>query len=43
MKFLERSFVEDSSYRPRPHVHWNPDEGILVIATPWGQDSFMNG
>ncbi len=39
MKFLERSFVEDSSYRPRPYIHWNPDEGLLVIATPWGQDA----
>lgn len=42
MKFLERSFVEDNSYRPRPHVHWNPEEGILVIATPWGQDTSKN-
>lgn len=40
MKFLERSYVEDSSYRPRPHIHWNAAEGLLVIATPWGQDAF---
>lgn len=39
MKFLERSFVENSSYRPRPYVHWNEAEGLLVIATPWGQDT----
>lgn len=39
MKFLERSFVENSSYRPRPHVHWNEAEGLLVVATPWGQDT----
>lgn len=39
MKFLERSFVEDNSYRPRPHIHWNPNEGILVIVTTWGQSA----
>lgn len=38
MKFLERSFVEDASYRPRPIVHWNEKEGVLIIATPWGQE-----
>ena len=43
MKFLERSFVEDHSYRPRPYVHWNEEEGILIIATPWGQDTPKEG
>jgi hypothetical protein len=37
MKFLERSFVENESYRPRPSVHWNEESGLLIIATPWGQ------
>jgi hypothetical protein len=39
MKFLERSFVEDASYRPRPIVHWNEEEGLLIVATPWGQET----
>ncbi len=39
MKFVERSFVENSSYRPRPFVHWNEAEGLLIVATPWGQDT----
>lgn len=39
MKFLERSFVESTSYRPRPYIHWNEMEGLLVVATPWGQDA----
>ena len=39
MKFLERSFVETSSYRPRPHIHWNESEGLLIVITSWGQDS----
>lgn len=38
MRFQERSFVQDHSYRPRPTIHWNKEEGLLIVATPWGQD-----
>lgn len=39
MKFQERSFVEKNSYRPRPHIHWNEAEGLLIVITPWGHDT----
>lgn len=39
MKFAERSFVQNSSYRPRPFIHWNEEEGLLIVATPWGQET----
>ncbi len=37
MIFQERSFVQNKSYRPRPTIHWNESEGILIVITPWGQ------
>lgn len=37
--FEHRSFVGKDSIIPRPEVYFDADEGILVVATPWGARS----
>lgn len=37
MKLFERSFYSEKGLRPRPFVHLNEAEGILIIITNWAQ------
>jgi hypothetical protein len=39
MQFLERSFVENAAYRPRPIIHFDPKENYVFVITPWGQEN----
>ena len=41
-QFEHRSFVGAGSSRPSPEVIFESDEGMLVVATPWGSRSSVN-
>jgi hypothetical protein len=37
MKLSERSFYSDKGLRPRPFIHFNETEDIIIVITNWAQ------